>query len=70
VEQMRHLLEERQTAITRQIAEEQQWLARIAARLQMIEEEGGVSPYEVALTEHIVRLISKSRESRYTDGYE
>src|SRR5215469_10543926 len=49
VEQMRRMLEERRTAITHQITEEQQRLARIAARLQMIEEEGVVSPYEVAL---------------------
>jgi DNA-binding transcriptional MerR regulator len=48
VEEMRRLLEERQAAISLQIFEEQQRLARVAARLRLIEEEGSVSPYEVA----------------------
>lgn len=63
VEQMRHLLEERQTAITRQIAEEQQWLTRIAARLQMIEEEGGVSLYEVALKAVPAQMVATIRQT-------
>jgi DNA-binding transcriptional MerR regulator len=63
VEQMRHLLEERQTAITRQIAEEQQRLARIAARLQMIEEEGVVSPYEVALKAVPAQMVATIRQT-------
>jgi DNA-binding transcriptional MerR regulator len=63
VEQMRHLLEERQTAITRQIAEEQQRLAHIAARLQMIEEEGGVSPYEVARKAVPAQMVATIRQT-------
>jgi DNA-binding transcriptional MerR regulator len=47
VEQMRRLLEERLAAISVQIAEEQQRLVRVAARLRLIEEEGALSPYEV-----------------------
>jgi effector-binding domain-containing protein len=45
---MRRLLQDRQVAISLQIAEEQQRLARVAARLRLIEEEGALSPYEVA----------------------
>jgi DNA-binding transcriptional MerR regulator len=63
VEQMRRLLQERQSAITHQIAEEQQRLARIAARLRMIEEEGGVSPYEVALKEVPAQTIATIRQT-------
>jgi DNA-binding transcriptional MerR regulator len=63
VEQMRRLLEERRTAITHQIAEEQQRLARIAARLQMIEEEGGVSPYEVARKAVPAQMVATIRQT-------
>jgi DNA-binding transcriptional MerR regulator len=62
-EQMRQLLEERQMAITRQIAEEQQRLVRIAARLQMIEEEGSVSPYEVALKAVPAQTVATIRQT-------
>jgi DNA-binding transcriptional MerR regulator len=49
LERMRALLREREAESERQIAEERQRLARVAARLRQIEEEGGVSPYEIAL---------------------
>jgi DNA-binding transcriptional MerR regulator len=46
---LRGLLQERERSIERQIAAERQRLARVAGRLRLIEQEGAVSPYEVAL---------------------
>jgi DNA-binding transcriptional MerR regulator len=63
VEEMRRLLEERQAAIALQIADEQQRLARVAARLRLIEEEGSVSPYEVAEKAVPVQTVATIRQT-------
>jgi DNA-binding transcriptional MerR regulator len=47
-EQLRHLLALRQAELAQQIEATQAQLARVAGRLRQIEQEGTVSPYEVA----------------------
>lgn len=47
-EELRGMLELRQAEIAQRISVEQATLMRVAARLRQIEQEGNVSPYEVA----------------------
>jgi DNA-binding transcriptional MerR regulator len=47
-EQLRGMLAQRQAEIAQEIAATQAQMERVAARLRMIEQEGKVSPYEVA----------------------
>jgi DNA-binding transcriptional MerR regulator len=61
-ERMRALLREREATIERQIAEEHQRLARVAARLRQIEEDGGVSPYEVAIRAVPAQAVATIRQ--------
>ena len=49
--------------VARSSPEEQQRLARIAARLHMIEEEGSVSPYEVALKAVPAQTVATIRQT-------
>lgn len=49
VEELRGMLKLKQMEISRQVAEEQERLARVAARLRQIEREGTVSNYEVVI---------------------
>jgi len=48
VDHLRTLLQVRQAEIAQRVKEDQAQLARVAARLRQIEQEGKLSPYEVA----------------------
>jgi DNA-binding transcriptional MerR regulator len=63
VDEMRRLLEERRAAISLQILDERQRLARVAARLRLIEEEGSLSPYEVAEKAVPVQTVATIRRT-------
>lgn len=61
-EQMRGMLLIKQAEIQRRLDEEQQRLARVAARLRQIEREGQPSPYEVVLKQPETHVIASIRQ--------
>jgi DNA-binding transcriptional MerR regulator len=60
-EQLRGMLRLRQNELAQQIAEEQARLARVAARLRQIEQEGVMSTYDVVLKEVEPQLVAGIR---------
>lgn len=62
VEQMQGMLKLKQAEIQQQIQEEQQRLARVAARLRQIQQEGQSSHYEVVLKQANPLTIASTRQ--------
>lgn len=60
-EQLRAMLQLRQSELAQQIADEQARLARVAARLRQIEQEGVMSEYDVVLKELEPQLVAGIR---------
>ncbi|SRR5579884_3673593 len=59
---LRALLQVRQAEIAQRIKEDQAQLARVAARLRQIEQEGKLSPYEVARKVVSVQMVATIRQ--------